>query len=85
MERIDNIDKPNRKPNFTLSQDVDLDKLFREGGEWRLDEGTDYTGSRNAVGKYIRDEFRARYGHCVVPAQSAKDSIVVKITPPSLP
>ena len=60
MERLDSIDKPNRKPNFTLSQDVDLDKLFR-------------------------DEFRARYGHCVVPAQSDKDSIIVKITPPSLP
>ena len=36
MERLDRIDKPNRKPNFTLSDDVDLDKLFRDGGEWQL-------------------------------------------------
>ena len=66
MERLDSIDKPNRKPNFTLSQDVDLDKLFRDGGKYRLTEGTDYTGSRSAVESYIRSEWRARYGHCVV-------------------
>jgi len=85
MERLDRIDKPNRKPNFTLSDDVDLDKLFRDGGEWRLEEGVDYTGSRSAVAKYIRDEFRARFGDCVIAyKQGTDESVVVRITPPSL-
>lgn len=86
MERLDNIDSPNRRPNFTLSQDVDLDKLFREGGEWRFTEGTDYTGSISAVKDYVRREFRARYGNCIVREKKSNEkSFVVEITPPSLP
>ena len=86
MERLDSIDKPNRRPNFTLSDDVDLDKLFREGGVYRLTEGTDYTGSLPAVKDYVRREFRARYGNCVVrEKKSTETSFVVEITPPSLP
>lgn len=86
MERLDNIDSPNRRPNFTLSDDVDIDKLFREGGEYRLTEGTDYTGSLSAVKDYLRKEFRARYGHCVVKEKkSTETSFVIAITPPSLP
>lgn len=85
MERIDPLDKPNRKPNFTLSADVDLDKMFREGGTWRLVEGVDYTGTRSSVEKYIRDEFRARYGHCTIPTKNGKpDQFIVRVVPPSL-
>lgn len=86
MERLDRIEKPNRKPNFALSDEVDLDKLFREGGTYRLDEGDDYTGSRSAVEAYIRNEWRSRYGLCVIKDNKKnKSSIVVEITPPSLP
>lgn len=88
MKRLDNIDKPNRRPNFTLSEDVDIDKMFRAGGLYRLEEGTDYTGSKSAVENYIRSEWRARYGRCVITEKEKKEKdsfIDVEITPPSLP
>ena len=86
MKRLDSIDKPNRRPNFTLSNDVDIDKLFREGGVYALEEGADYTGSISAVKDYLRREFRARYGDLVIKEKDSTDTtIVVAITPPSLP
>ena len=90
MERLDRIDKPNRKPNFTLSDDGTSTNCSATAASGGKKESTTRAATQPSPSTSVTSSGRA--GDCVIAYKRGTDeSVVVRITlrrwrrPPSAP